>query len=97
MEIVVEFKYPGPYSNLPGMGEKAEVRCFAASRLVTYIIGKKLGLTVYNEYMWPDGSLYKAVVVPKNETAEGLFQRLKSTFTGRVTCKSFQKSQRVRG
>ena len=70
--FMVSFKYPGPYSNFPGVNQLAdlasEVAEITASKLLDMIMVRMddSGTITYNgqhlhAYGWTDGSLYKYV------------------------------------
>lgn len=89
MEIVVGYTYPGPYSNFPG-GGKADEANMIAERIVENTL-KTGGFKFYHEYSWPDGSLYKAVVVPKDKSPEDVESELEKLFQGSIKCTSFYR------
>jgi hypothetical protein len=90
VEIVVEFSYPGPYSNFPGGSGKADSANMSAEKIVENTL-KAGGFKFYHEYSWPDGSLYKAVVVPEGKSPEEVEKELSKFFQGSIRCGRFYR------
>lgn len=69
----LDFKYPGPYSNIPSSDE-LDLKLRMAEALVECALSDLFGKFVH-QYSWTDGSLYKYVKV-QGLTAEQIEEKL---------------------